>query len=43
MTRITTLLGAAALALCAGCGGSGTSGGDPGVNGSTQNLGDERR
>jgi len=36
MTRITTLLGAAALALGAGCSSSGTSGGDPGVNGSTQ-------
>ena len=36
MTRITKLLGAMALALCAGCSSSGTSGGDPGVNGSTQ-------
>ena len=36
MTRITKLLGATAIALCAGCSSSGTSGGDPGVNGSTQ-------
>jgi hypothetical protein len=36
MTRITKLLGAAALALCAGCSSGGTSGGDPGVDGNTQ-------
>jgi hypothetical protein len=36
MTRITILLGAAALALCAGCGGSGTSDGNPPVDGNTQ-------
>jgi len=36
MTRLTKLLGAAAIALCAGCSSGGTTDGDPGVNGSTQ-------
>jgi hypothetical protein len=36
MTKIAKLLGAAAIALCAGCSSGGSSDGNPPVNGSTQ-------